>query len=555
MSVPTAELSKSPVAARRKARGAWRVASLDDAARFYLVLAGVALVIGALSLLIPSTPSYDPWSWLLWGHQIVHGSLHVAGGPSWKPLPMLFTVPFALFGRAQPDLWLVVARAGAVAAVVMVFRLAWRLTQGLVGDPAQESRPVLRMLAGAAPLLAAVIAAGSVINSSGFISNNALGYSEGLATAFVLLAVDTYLDGHRHRAFVFGFIAALDRPELWIFWVPYGLWLAWRDPSARRLVGIVFVLTLALWFGPAGFSGVTRANNPRANSAAFTSCPVCTVFRQEAWPALLNRVKIPGLIAFVIAAALLYRTRREWWRKGPLTGDSKWRAWLLIIGCFGYVWWVGIGLETQLHFSGNARYLVFGTVPIAIASGAAWGWLVGSIPSLLRSLSSRLGALAQVARPAVGVPLGVVVPIVLFLAWPPWIGNNIVSLPRTHHALVYQANLRRDLNKIISDFGGAKRLLACGSVMTEGFQVPMVAWRLGVPMLRIEDQPNVDSNGFAVPPKPWPDVILQDRDTGSAALLPEPATILHWESLGAHYTMTRVGEFWLFSSCASKVSA
>jgi hypothetical protein len=534
------------------------VASPDAAMRFYLVLGVVGLVVGALSLLIPSTPSYDPWSWLLWGHQIVHGSLQVAGGPSWKPLPMLFTVPFALFGHAQPDLWLLVARAGAVATVVMVFKLAWRLTRGLVDDQTdEETAALLRVLVYAAPLFAGLIAAGSVINSPGFISNNALGYSEGLATAFVLFAVESYIDGHRQRAFVFGFIAALDRPELWVFWVPFGLWLAWRDADARRLVVGLFVLTLLLWFGPAGFSGVTRANSPRGNSAAFTSCPVCTVVRKEAWPTLLNRVKLVGLVAFVIAGALLYVRRREWWHKGPLTGAAKWRVWLLIIGVFGYIWWIGIGIETQLHFSGNARYLVFGTVPIAIASGAAWGWLLGAIPSLLRRLAGRVGALRELARPAVGVPLGVVVGIALFFAWPPWIGNNIVSVPRTHHALVYQANLRKDLNQIVAMEGGPKALLSCGTVMTEGFQVPMVAWTLGVPMLRIEDQPNVASNGYAIPAKPWPNVILQDRDNGSihTALLPEVATIKHWEALGAPYRLVRVGEFWFFSTCPAKVNS
>ena len=27
----------------------------------------LALAVGALSLLFPSTPSHDPWSWLIWG--------------------------------------------------------------------------------------------------------------------------------------------------------------------------------------------------------------------------------------------------------------------------------------------------------------------------------------------------------------------------------------------------------------------------------------------------------------------------------------------------------
>ena len=40
---------------------------------------------------------------------------------------MIFTTLFALFGKAAPDLWLVVARAGAVMAVAMVFKVAARL--------------------------------------------------------------------------------------------------------------------------------------------------------------------------------------------------------------------------------------------------------------------------------------------------------------------------------------------------------------------------------------------------------------------------------------------
>src|ERR1700712_3990124 len=63
--------------------------------RRYAVLAAVALALGALSLLAPSTPSYDPWSWILWAREIVHGHLTITtSGTSWKPLPMLFTIPF-----------------------------------------------------------------------------------------------------------------------------------------------------------------------------------------------------------------------------------------------------------------------------------------------------------------------------------------------------------------------------------------------------------------------------------------------------------------------------
>src|SRR5689334_8708782 len=210
MSVPTAELTApappTDVAARAGVLRDW-----FRGWRFYLWLGGAALLIGAASLLIPSTPSYDPWAWLVWGREIAHINLQTTGGPSWKPLPVLFTTVFAVFGKAQPDLWLIVARAGAVMAVAMVFKVAWRLTRDLVAGIAEAGRP-LRVVGLIPSLLAGLIAAGSLVNSGGFISNNALGYSEGLAAALGLIAVDSYMDGARQRAFVVGFFAALDRP-------------------------------------------------------------------------------------------------------------------------------------------------------------------------------------------------------------------------------------------------------------------------------------------------------------------------------------------------------
>ena len=97
---------------------------------FYIALTVVSLVLGGLSLLFPSTPSYDPWSWTDWARGIIHLNFHLNQfGTSWKPLPMIATIPAALFGHAAPDIWLVVARAGTLAGAVMVFRLGYRLTR------------------------------------------------------------------------------------------------------------------------------------------------------------------------------------------------------------------------------------------------------------------------------------------------------------------------------------------------------------------------------------------------------------------------------------------
>src|SRR5688500_17384865 len=91
-----------------------------------LVLA--CLGVAALSLLLPSQPTYDPWAWLIWGRDITEGDLRTDAGPSWKPLPVLFTTVFSLFGDdAAPSLWLIVARAGGLLALSMAFRIAARL--------------------------------------------------------------------------------------------------------------------------------------------------------------------------------------------------------------------------------------------------------------------------------------------------------------------------------------------------------------------------------------------------------------------------------------------
>src|SRR5689334_9067820 len=109
----------------------------------FLLVASVGLA--ALSLLGPHEPTYDPWAWLIWGREIVHWNLSTTAGPSWKPLPVLFTTAFApLGGRAEVLLWLVVARAGALLAIGLALRLARRLAGWPAGRRASWPRPVSR---------------------------------------------------------------------------------------------------------------------------------------------------------------------------------------------------------------------------------------------------------------------------------------------------------------------------------------------------------------------------------------------------------------------------
>jgi hypothetical protein len=75
--------------------------------------------------------------------------------------------------------------------------------------------------------------------------------------------------------------------------------------------------------------------------------------------------------------------------------------------------------------------------------------------------------------------------------------------------------------------------------MTEGFQVPMVAWTLGVHTRDIQAPPVSET------PPPAPNVILQTRAQSNATALP----IVHtWPAV--HYTYAaHVRTFRLFTHC------
>lgn len=577
MSVPTAEPTAPSLGAQQRPT-VDRPAGPFSGARIYAWLAGAAILIAALSLLLPSTPSYDPWAWLVWGREILHGSLHTPGGPTWKPLPVIFTTVFALFGSAQPNLWLVIARAGAVLATLMTFKLAARLTWWLRAEASErlDGRGVVDRLIEFGPaVLAGLVAAVGLALSGNLLSDSALGYSEGIATAALLIGLERHLDGHPRQAFALGFIAALDRPEIWLFWGPYGLWLMWKDPGSRALVIGLAALTLFLWFVPQKWgggsftSGITRASHPRKNSAAFASCPFCTELADHAWTLVLLRIKVAAVLVIGFAGAVLARAMyaRRSWRLIGLRERSL--ATLATCGLFGFAWWILIALETQAGFSGNDRYLVIGSGFIEICGAGGFGWAALALAGWSRKRLAARGLLggsgesisggvdpprSGASRASLPLAAATVLLALVFVFFPNWLGSNVIDLSRTHRSLVYQATLRRDLAALIKKAGGVQKLKACGAghIMVEGFQVPMAAWYFDTRTLDILDQPNVNAAAQAVPATPWPNVIFQDRDTGNPRqpLLPLVQTIKDWEHAGAHYKFRLTKEIYFFEDCS-----
>src|SRR3954466_15017875 len=368
-------------------------------------VAPAILGLTALTVLVPAAPTYDPWAWIIWGREIMHLDLSTVDGPSWKPLPVLLTTPFSLFGGLAPDLWLFVARAGAIAGVVMVFRLGGRFG----GIPAGVAAAVPYALA------------------SWTIRNGALGNSEGLLVALALGAVERHLEGRRGTAFALALGAALLRPEAWPFFGLYGLWLLWREPSLRRWVVLAFAALPALWLLPEWWGSgdllraAHRAQNPLGNSPAFAKDPVRAVLDQFALmlprPLWLGHIVQPvtlGLEALGVAA-IVRVLRRDAARPDLLVLAA------LLAG--GLLWVLEVALMTSDGFSGNVRYLVMPAALVFLAAGIGVGWAVRAV----------LGARLSAALP-LGLALGALV--VFAFVWP-----ARDSLRAEPDSIVYQARL------------------------------------------------------------------------------------------------------------------
>src|SRR4051795_12324303 len=491
-SAPIGDASMPPAHELTVSRPSLPALSLPRVAvRHWVALAVLGLA--ALSFLIPSAPTYDPWAWIIWGREIVHLDLSTVDGPSWKPLPVLFTIPFSLFGGLAPDLWVFVARVGTLAGIVMLFRLGRRFA-GVPG--------------GVAAVVPYALAPWTVRNA-------ALGNSEGLLVALALAAVERHLDGRRGTAFALALGAALLRPEAWPFFGLYGLWLLWREPSLRRWVVLAFAALPALWLLPEWWGSgdllraAHRAQNPLGNSPAFAKDPVRAVLDQFALmlprPLWLGHIAQPvalGLEALGVAA-IVRVLRRDVARHDLLVVAA------LLAGAL--LWVLEVALMTSDGFSGNVRYLVMPAALVFLGAGIGAGWAVRAV----------LGARLSAALP-LGLALGALV--VFAFVWP---GRD--SLRADGDSLVYQARLADRVSGLVARAGGAGRLRACGDIYTGPFQVPLVAWNLDMHTTLVHStppiRPAVVFRAKSTPPEgPGPSL----RSLGDPSDLRTLATAPHW---------------------------
>lgn len=428
---PTSDQDVSPRAQPAGAAAAGTRGRLP--APLLLVLACLALA--ALSLLAPSAPTYDPWSWIVWGREITHLDLVTTTGPSWKPLPVLFTTAFAPLGGAAPALWLVVARAGALAAVALAYLLGRALGAGRVG-------------AGAAAV--------ALATAPWWTANAWLGNSEALLVACVLGAVLAHLHGHRRGAFALAVAAGLLRPEAWPFLGLYGLWLVWRDRGKLRLVAGGLALMPLLWLAPEqwGSGDLWRASNRAQTdlppgSPGRAEHPALEILRSF-WELLPRGVWAAVAVAAVAGVVAVRRRAIPW----PV----------LALGILATAWVALVAVMASTGYSGNQRYLIAPAAMVIVLAGIGAAAALRVLPGVLRPLAAA-GVLAAFA-----------------------LTGLLDTIDREPEAIA-QSRLPGDLQRAVADAGGAQRLRACGPIYTDPLLVPAVAWRLGMHLGDVDYRP------------------------------------------------------------------
>lgn len=364
-----------------------------------------------------------------WGRDLASLSLDTHAGPAFKPLPVFVGAVLSPLGDAAPWVWLVVARAGALLAAVVAFRLARRLGGGSAGG---------------------ALAFAGVLLTGGWLWHGWLGNSEGLFLAFVLLAAERALDGRHRVALALGFAAALLRLEALPFLLAYGGWVAWRDAGARVWIAAGLAALPVAWLGPdllgAGdaFRSSERARIPNPGAPALAERP-----------ALESLERAVGLAPVVVWAgavlALLGAARRGLPRLAALPAAA------------GLAWIALVALMSELGYSGEERYAMPGVALVAISAGAGVGWAtrVVRVPAAVALVAVALGALM--------------------------VTEHAGMLRDDSRSVRNEARIYNAVDDAVAAAGGREAVLSCRPIHTARYSRPALAWRLRVPLRELSD--------------------------------------------------------------------
>lgn len=400
-----------------------------------LVVVGGCVALAVMSLALPAALTFDAWAWLVWGREIGALDLDTTGGPSWKPLPVLVTTLLAPLGEAAVPLWLVVARTGALLAVVATYRLAARYA----GAPA------------------GVVAAGLLLltpdGDPRFLRLVGEGHVAPLSVAFALFAVESHLDGRPSRALALGWAAALLRPEAWPFLGAYGLWLWLHDRGRRRLVTVALVTVPVLWFGGDWWGSGDPLHGADAAQVAADDA-VLRRLGDAMWVGA-SMVVVPAWFA-AAAAVVSARHRRERVLLAVAAGAIAWSA-------------VVVVMATALGYAALSRFFLPAAAVACVLAG------IGVVRGVSAFRERREGALlGPVAVVTVLASVALVVP-------------RVAGAVSVLDAVGRRGHLEDELDQVIERAGGAATLAACGEIGVDGHGLlrTALAWKLELPLHRV----------------------------------------------------------------------
>jgi hypothetical protein len=445
-------------------------AAAGAASPFTLALVASFAVAALSAAVLPTVPSYDPWSWIVWGREVFdpHLSFFVGGGPSWKPLPVLFTAVFGPFGGAAPTLWVITARAGGVMALIAAYRLGALLVARsrrataaptASGDRAERDPAVV---AHWEPIAAGLLAAGGILLTQDWFYYMFRGTSEPMLVGLSLWAIDRHLADRHVLAFLLGVAASLIRPEWWPFVFLYGIWLWRRQP--RPGLGILILagwFTIPFfWFVPPWISTgqpLLAATHARAYNGHLGSDPFFEVLRRGA-----DLQVLPSLVFAVVAIAIAWRER-----------DRV----ILGLGAAAAAWWVLVVAMTIDGYPGLERFYLPAAGIICVLGG------VGVVRAA-RLIGDRVSGLRGTAA---GRRVAWVLAAVLVVASIPFTITR-VNAARAAKPTAAKAVTRFDqLTAAVAAVGGRDAVYPCRSsfAAVNHSAQSALAWKLHVTLERV----------------------------------------------------------------------
>jgi hypothetical protein len=395
-------------------------------------------VSGALLAWAGTRPSFDAYGWLVWGYQTLHGSLDLGGAPSWKPMPLLFTAPFSIFGHYELRLWMITSVTIALAGVVFAGRLAFRLSGGRAAMA--DENPIRRY----APVAAAIFAGAALLGIEDYMHYVLSVQTDPMLTTFVLAGIDMFLLGRYRWTLLFGLLAALGRPEAWPFLGIFMIWAWLKVPKLRwPIVGAVAVIGF-MWFG------IPTITNGRPNISGELAKLSPRVLKHNKLGGTISRFgELEYLPVWIGAAiAIVFAAVRRNWIVLSLAGGAV--VWLIVEIAFAFHGWPAL-----------PRYMFEAAGVCAVLAGVAVGWLLAELPQL-----------------RVGVPQWVGIPVAAALV--------IALVPGAiHRARVERRDLRHErgrahqialLQTTADRLGGIRHIQNCGQPVTDVGYVSSLAY-------------------------------------------------------------------------------